>query len=252
VGNLVTPALDLADRSVMADVAAPVTDAAIRICVVDDQRLFRETLARMLAGQPGMVVVGEAHSGEEGIRLALTTRSNLVLMDIGMPGMDGLEATRGIKAADPSIQVIAVTAYPSEGVFYRALEAGVDSFVLKDASLEDLVSAIRLTHGGHRLFDGSLVRGFIDGRRGAAQLPYGLTPREMDVLQLLAAGHSNRGIAAKLSISEKTVRNHISNIYAKLAVNGRAQAVLFAVRNRMVRAEGGPSGAPGETPRRRH
>ncbi len=213
--------------------AAGPPGSVIRVSVVDDQALFRDVLVKMLATVPGMVVVGEAKDGEEGVRQALRLRPDLVLMDIGLPALDGLEATRRIKQAAPAIRVMALTAYPSEDAFRRALGAGVDSFVLKDANLDELVATIRLTCGGNRLFNGQLLSGFLASPR-EPKLPHGLTRRELEVLQALAAGHSNRAIASRLRIRDKTVRNHLSNIYTKLAVKGRAQAVLFALRSGLV------------------
>ncbi len=209
------------------------TARPIRICLVEDQTLFRETLGRMLESQDGMMVVGEATDGEQGVGQALSLKPDLVIMDVALPKIDGLEATRQIKAALPGTRVVGITAYPSDTIFRRALGAGVDSFVLKDAKLEELVATIRLTHSGSRLFNGSLLRGFMDGRRQAGE-PYGLTVRELEVLQALVAGQPNNTIAIKLRVSEKTVRNHVSNIYAKLQVKSRTEAALFALHNGIV------------------
>ncbi len=205
----------------------------IRVCVVDDQTLFREALAGIVATQPGLEVVGQAEDGEEAVRQGLSLRPDVILMDIELPGMDGLEATRRIKEACPGIRVIAVTAYPSDETFQRSMGAGVDSFVLKDAKLAELVATIRLTCRGSRLFNGTLLDTFLQNRRSSV-LPWGLTQRELEVLQHLGSGSTNRVIASELQISEKTVRNHVSNIYTKLSVSGRAQAVLFGLQNGIV------------------
>ncbi len=204
----------------------------IRICIVDDQTLFRETLAEMLSRQPGMIVAGQAADGEEAVRQAIRLRPDLIIMDIGLPKMDGLQATRKIREVLPAVRVVAITAYASDEFFRRALEAKVDSFILKDARLEDVLATIRLTHRGSRLFAGTLMQSFV--ARGRARHRQRLTERELEVLRALAGGASNRAIAAKLRISDKTVRNHISNIYAKLSVTGRAQAVLYAAREGIV------------------
>jgi NarL family two-component system response regulator LiaR len=223
--------LALAAASTSPSFAA--ADRAIRVCLIDDQTLFRESLASAISHQVDMSVVGQARSAEEGLQEVARMQPDAVLMDIGLPGIDGLEATRRIKAAAPSVKVIVITAYPNEERFRQALAVGVDSFLLKDASVDELTSTIRLTIGGSRLFDGSLLENFLSRRR-RADLPGGLTTRELGVLIAMAAGHSNPTIAKRLRISEKTVRNHVSSIYAKLSVKGRTQAVLYAMRHGIV------------------
>ena len=218
----------------MHSLSSPMTtparvDAAppVRICIFDDQTMFRESLAKILESQAGLIVIGEASDGEEAIRQAIALKPDVILMDIGLPKVDGLEATRQVKDLLPGVRVIGITAYPNDEVFRRALSAGFDSFILKDATLEELVATIRLTQRGSRLFNGSLLRNFM---AVGAESPLGLTDRERQVLQAMASGMDNRAIALKLHISEKTVRNHVSTIYSKLAVTGRAQAVLAAIR----------------------
>jgi DNA-binding NarL/FixJ family response regulator len=215
------------------DLATQATPAKIRVCINDDQTLFREAVSRMLAAQPAFEVVGEGRDGEEAVRQAVKLRPDVILMDIGMPVVDGLEATRQLKAALPGVRVVALTVHASEEVFRRAMAAGVDSFVLKDAKLEDLIATIRLTYAGNRLFNGTLLKSFVERRREATPSDR-LTPREMQVLRLVAGGLTNRVLASTLHMSEKTARNHISNIYTKLGVAGRAQAVLWALRNGLV------------------
>jgi DNA-binding NarL/FixJ family response regulator len=212
----------------------------IRICINDDQTLFRETLARMLGAQPGVEVAGEAGDGEEAVRQAIRLKPDLVLMDIGMPKMDGLEATRRLKLASPGVRVVALTMHTTEDIFRRALAAGVDSFILKDARIDDLMATIRLTQAGTHTFNGNLLRSFVERRREVHDA-HRLTARELQVLQLVAEGYSNRNLAAKLAMSEKTVRNHVSNIYAKLGVKRRSQAVLYAIRNGLAAAGQGAS-----------
>lgn len=201
--------------------------APIRLCVFDDQTLFRESLSKMLESQAGLIVVGEASDGEAAIQQAMVLKPDVILMDIGLPLLDGLQATRQIKDLLPGVRVIGITAYPNDEIFRRALTAGFDSFILKDARLDELVATIRLTHRGSRLFNGSLLRNFM---QVGSESPLGLTDRERQVLQAMATGKDNQAIAAELHISEKTVRNHVSTIYSKLAVTGRAQAVLTAIR----------------------
>jgi len=229
---------------VIDDAALP---RPIRICIVDDQTLFRQTLALVIAEQPGLVVVAEASNGEEAIRQALIEKPDLILMDVGLPKVDGLEATSRIKAELPAVRVIAITAYPSFDMLRRALAAGIDSFVLKDARVEELAATIRLTMAGRRVFNGGLLERFLDSVRQPTE-PHNLTGRELEVLQSLAAGHSNAIIASRLRVSEKTIRNHISNIYGKLGVSGRTQAVLYALRTGIVADAGIPVPGAGRPP----
>jgi DNA-binding NarL/FixJ family response regulator len=204
----------------------------IRVFIVDDQTLFRESLAGMVSGQPDLAVVGQAADGEDAVRRVIQLQPDLVLMDIGLPRLDGLQAVVRIRDQLPAIKVITMTVYASESFFRRAMEAKVDSFLLKDASLEEVMAAIRLTFRGSGLFNSRLMRGYVAGER--ASHPDALTEREVEVLKALAEGSPNRTIASRLKITDKTVRNHVSNIYAKLAVNGRAEAILFAAREGLV------------------
>ena len=229
----------------MIDDTAP--PRPIRICIVDDQTLFRQTLSMVVAEQPGLAVVAEASNGEEAIRRALKEKPDLILMDIGLPKIDGLEATRRIKEDLPSVRVIAITAYPSFDMLRRAMAAGIDSFVLKDAKVDELAATIRLTMAGRRVFNGGLLERFLNGVRQPSE-PHNLTARELEVLQSLAAGHPNPIIASRLHVSEKTVRNHISNIYVKLGVSGRTQAVLYALRTGIVADAGIPVPGGGKPP----
>jgi DNA-binding NarL/FixJ family response regulator len=205
----------------------------IRLCLTDDETLFRETLATTVTSQPDMTVVAQARDGAESVRQVLAHRPDMVLMDISLPRMDGLEATLRIKQELPTVKVIAMTAWPRDETFRRALRVGVDSFILKDARLEELVGTIRLTYAGSRLFNGRLLATYLNSRKRTTSQDE-LTTREQEVLAALAAGLSNAAIATRLRISQKTVRNHISNVYAKLSVKSRTQAVLYAIRHGMV------------------
>ena len=203
-----------------------------RLFIADDQTLFRESLAGMISGQPDLVVIGQAADGEEAVRQVVQLQPDLVLMDIGLPKLDGLQAVARIRDRLPAIKVIAITVYASESLFRRAMEAKVDSFLLKDARLEEVIAAIRLTLRGSGLFNIRLMRSYLARER--VSNPDALTDRELEVLKALAEGSPNRTIARILKISDKTVRNHVSNIYGKLSVNGRAEAVLFAAREGLV------------------
>jgi DNA-binding NarL/FixJ family response regulator len=210
----------------------PRSSPVIRVFIVDDQTLFRESLVGMISSQADLMVVGQAADGEEAVRQVIQLQPDLVLMDIGLPRLDGLQAVVRIRDRLPAVKVIAITIYASESFFRRAMKAKVDSFLLKDARLEELVAAIRLTFRGSGLFNGRLMRSYLASER--ASDPDALTERELEVLKALAEGSPNRTIASRLKISEKTVRNHVSNIYAKLSVSGRAEAVLFAAREGLV------------------
>jgi DNA-binding NarL/FixJ family response regulator len=207
-----------------------VSAEGIRIYIVEDQVLFRETLAEFLDSCPGMSVVGRAGEGEEGLREILRLRPDLVLVDIGLPTIDGLDVCRRIKATQPGTRVVVVTAYTGADIFRRAVQVGVDGFMLKDVSLEHLVDTIRVAHLGSPTSNGRVLSHL--GHRGAHPRD-NLTRREKQVLRAIALGRDNRAIATELNIREKTVRNHVANIYDKLSLQGRAQAVLYALQNGM-------------------
>ena len=211
----------------------------VRIYILDDQVLFRQTLAKVVASKPGLEVVGQAGEGHQALREIAEREPDLVLIDVGLPTIDGIEVCRRLRVLRPSIRLLLVTAFPGPDVFRRAMDAGIDAFLLKDASIDDVVDTIRITARGNSLFNGPLVRQYVaDGPTSKADV---LTRRETQVLRSMAAGRSNREIAGDLDIHEKTVRNHLSSIYDKLDVGGRAQAVVYAIQN----------GLATEAPRRR-
>jgi DNA-binding NarL/FixJ family response regulator len=212
----------------------------LRVMVVDDQDLFRGGFAMILGAQPDMEVVGEAADGAAAIRLALEVKPDVVLMDIRMPGVDGVTATREI-CAQTSAKVIVLTMFDVDEYVYAALAAGASGFLLKDIRRDDLVNAIRLVAAGDALLAPSVTRRLIAdlSRRGhpvpalAAQLRT-LTDRERDTLRQLARGLSNVEIAAELYVSEHTVKTHVSNLLSKLGLRDRAQAVVFAYESGLV------------------
>jgi DNA-binding NarL/FixJ family response regulator len=207
----------------------PSTDP-IRVMVVEDQALFRESLVRLLGAQPGIVIAGDAATGEEALRVISQRAPDVVLMDVGLPGIDGIETTRRLKATNPGVKVVVITAFPGPEMFRRAILANVDSFILKDATVDEVVTTIRVTYSDGHLFKGDMLTRLMS-ESGAAQRHSRMTPAEVTILQALTAGGSNRELAARLNLSEKTVRNHLSNVYSKLGVTGRAEAVLYAVEN---------------------
>jgi DNA-binding NarL/FixJ family response regulator len=212
----------------------------LRVMVVDDQDLFRGGFAMILGAQPDMEVAGEAADGAAAIRLALDVKPDIVLMDIRMPGVDGVTATREI-CAQTEAKVIVLTMFDVDEYVYAALAAGASGFLLKDIRRDDLVNAIRLVAAGDALLAPSVTRRLIAdlAHRGhpvpalVVQLKT-LTDRERDTLRQLARGLSNVEIAAELYVSEHTVKTHVSNLLSKLGLRDRAQAVVFAYESGLV------------------
>ena len=213
----------------------------VRVLLADDHRLFREGVASLLARVDDVELVGEAATGEEAIRLATELAPDVVLMDLNMPEVGGIEATRAIVAHNPAIGIIVVTMLEDDESVFAALEAGAQGYVLKDADRGDLLRAIRAVARGEALIGAKLAKrvlGRVSRSSAAAPLTMEapapsppldrLTPRELEVLDLIASGMRNRDIAAELVITEKTVGNHISSIFTKLDVDDRVGAVLLA------------------------
>jgi DNA-binding NarL/FixJ family response regulator len=215
------------NRKMVGDVGA--TRRVVRIYILDDQVLFRQTLAAVVASRPGLEVVGQAGEGTQALREIAELEPDLVLVDVGLPNIDGIEVCRRVRATQPWIRLVLVTAYPGPDLFRRAVDSGIDAFLLKDATIDDVVDTIRITARGTSMFNSALVRRYFAG--GAASNAPGLSRREIQVLRSMTAGRSNREIAEDLSIHEKTVRNHLSNIYDKLDLRSRAQAVVYAIQN---------------------
>ena len=209
----------------------------IRVLLVDDQELVRAGFRIILNSEPGIEVVGEAANGSEGVRLALELKPDVICMDVQMPGMDGLEATRQI-VADSGIasHVLMLTTFDRDDYLFAALSAGASGFLLKTASPENLVEAVQVLARGDALLSPRVTRRVIEGfGRQAAQQPRvdvpDLTERETEVLAQIALGRSNAEIAVELFVGEATVKTHVSNVLAKLGVRDRIQAVVFAYEN---------------------
>jgi len=210
----------------------------IRLLVVDDESLFRQALVRLLRDEPGFEVVGQAENGPEGCRLAGTLEADVVLMDLRMPGGDGIEAVRQLKRTRPGFAVLILTSFESDAYIQEALATGADGYLLKGSSPEALTASIRSVFAGSRPLSSAvwdrLVR-LVTNFGPESRTNYdGLTAREVQVIRLLANGLANKQIARQLNVSEKTVRNHICNIYEKLQINDRTQAVLYAARKGLV------------------
>ena len=212
----------------------------IKVAIVDDQRLFVDGLAKILGIQPDMVVVGRAHTGEEAVELCLRAEPDVVLMDLSMPGMGGISATRKLLSLLPRTQVLVLTVHTEDANLFQAIKAGAQGYILKDCTPEDLTSAIRSVHAGDTITSPDIAKKMIttfEGIRSNTELTPSLTEREIEVIKALAQGKSNKEIARDLDISEKTVRNHASNIYKKLHIFDRTQAVIYAVRHGLVDLE---------------
>lgn len=201
----------------------------IRILLADDHPVVRQGLAALINRQPGMRVVAEAATGREAVVLFAEQRPDITLMDLRMPELDGVAAILAIRAEAPAARVIILTTYDGDEDIYRGLLAGAMAYLLKDATPEVLVEAIQAVHAGQKRIPQEVAAKLAE-RMGGPEL----TPRELEVLRLLVAGHSNKGIGAALAIGEGTVRTHVANILAKLQVQDRTQAATAAIRRGIV------------------
>ena len=208
----------------------------IRLLIVDDQRLMREGLRTLLELEPDIQVVGEAGDGQDALQLYASLQPDVVLMDIRMPVMDGVEATRQLLQGFPQSRVIILTTFDDDAYVFDGLRAGALGYLLKDVSGDELAEAIRQVAGGGALIEPSVARKVLAefarlpqpvGQAGSEQ-PHDLSERELEILKLLSQGASNRQIASQLFLAEGTVKNYISNILDKLGVDDRTQAALRA------------------------
>jgi len=207
--------------------------SSIRILVVDDHTLFREGVNAIFSAVSDVQVVGEASNGVEAVSLANSTQPDVILMDIQMPQLNGIEATRRILHSSPTIGIIVLTMYEDDDSVFAAMRAGARGYILKGADQEELLRAVRAVANGEALFGPSIATRMMDyfssPREEAALEAFPeLTEREREVLDLIAKGSNNNQIASQLSISPKTVRNHVSNIFNKLQVADRSQAIIKA------------------------
>jgi DNA-binding NarL/FixJ family response regulator len=205
---------------------------AITVVIADDHPVVRNGLRALIDSLPGLAVVGEAVDGESAVREAQLLRPDVVVMDVRMPGTDGLEATRRITAAVPGTAVLVLTMYEDDDTVFAAMRAGARGYLLKGADQTEIDRALRATAAGEAIFGPGVaarVLGYFAGARAAVEAPFPeLTPREREILDRVAAGERNGAIARALGLAPKTVSNHLSSIFTKLAVADRAEAVLRA------------------------
>lgn len=227
-------------------------EGPVRVVIVDDQKLFTRGLSGIVDLQPDMEVVGEAHNGEEAVELCRETEPDVVLMDISMPIMDGVTATRRIRDLLPATGILILTAHEGNEYVFEGIKAGAQGYLLKDCDPDSLVRAIHAVHAGDTIMSPNVAQKMLQTFGGAgtpgSRLAPPLTQRELEVIRTLAQGKSDRQIAQSLQISEKTVRNHTSSIYRKLHIFDRTQAVIYAIREGVIdvedleyRPEPGPS-----------
>jgi DNA-binding NarL/FixJ family response regulator len=214
-----------------------------RVLVADDQRVVREGLATLLGLLPAIEVVGTAADGQEALELAARNTPDVVLMDLRMPRCDGVQATRRLRESGSKSKVIALTTYADDRSVVDALRAGARGFLTKDAGAEEIQDAITAVMSGAAAIDPAVQHHVVEAVAGgeptaeppqAPSLPGGLTPREAEVLRLVAEGLTNAEIAARLVVTEATVKSHINHVFTKTGVHGRAQAVTYAYRNGLV------------------
>ncbi|HKI57953.1 MAG TPA: response regulator transcription factor [Trueperaceae bacterium] len=208
-----------------------------RLLLCDDHAMFRQGLRSILETEDDFRIIGEASTGREAVRYALETRPDVVLMDIQMPELDGVAATKAVLAEHPDAKVIILTMYRQDKYVFEAIKVGARGYLLKDADANDLIDAIRRVAAGETLLNAEMAASILDEFRKVGELPdhpdhkiSELTEREEDILRLLAQGSSNQEIAQSLGVSEKTVRNRLSEIFSKLRLNNRTQAALYALR----------------------
>lgn len=235
------PTLEPAETWIRFQAPSQQNQQPIYIVVAADQRLFRESIASLLSGEPSFSVVGLAGNGLEALEQVRRYRPAVVLMDVQMPQMDGIAATREIKTAFPDTRVILLTSFTSDEHVLEGVTAGAHGYILKDISAAGLVTAIRAVHNGEQVTVPGITSRMLrllecqhsEKSRRCPKLAR-LTARELQMLKLLAGGRTAKEIAHTLDISDKTVRNHISNIYRKLDIFDRSQVVIYALKNGLV------------------
>ena len=212
------------------------SSSPIRVLIADDHRIVRQGLRHVCELAGNLAVVGEAEDGQEAVKMARQLQPDVILMDINMPLLDGVQATQRILETDLPTRVIILTMFRQDRYVFEAIKAGARGYLLKNVDEDDLVAAIRAVHHGEALINPGMAVKLLDEFRRLSQMDdnaeemEGLTPGEMDVLRLVAQGTDNKAVAEQLALSERTVANRLSSIYEKLQVNNRTQAALVALR----------------------
>jgi DNA-binding NarL/FixJ family response regulator len=201
----------------------------IRIIIVDDHPLLRDGIEALVGGQQDMELVGQASTGREGIELFRTQVPDITLMDLQMPDKNGIDAITAIRQTAPNARIIVLTTYSGDVQVLRALEAGARAYLLKNLLHKELLDTIRAVHAGHKTMSPSLAAELAENSGKDS-----LTPREIDVLRLIAAGHANKEIAAQLSVTEETVKSRVKNILSKLRANDRTHAAMIGLRRGII------------------
>lgn len=213
--------------------------APTRILIVDDHTMVRDGLSSMLQRQPDFEVVGEASNGKEGVEQAERLRPDLILMDLRMPEMDGVEAMRKIRIHQPEVDFLVLTTFDTDEYIFDAVEVGAKGFLLKDTSRDELFNAVRTISNGNSYFQPDIASRLADQfavlRKGGGHVTDALSEREREVLNLIAQGKANKEVASELSLSESTVKSHVSNIFSKLGVNDRTGAVTTAIQKGIIK-----------------
>ncbi len=218
----------------------------IKVLIVDDHQIVRQGLRTFLELHEDIIVIGEAGDGQTAVEMARQHNPDVILMDLVMPRLDGIEATRQVKSLNDNIKVIALTSFTEDDKVFPAVQAGASSYLLKDVSPDDLVGAIRAVHRGQSQLHPDIARKLMDAmrtgppsdaKREAATPAMELTKRERDVVRLVAQGRSNQEIAQALVISDKTVKTHVSNILSKLDLEDRTQLAIYAIKNGLAESD---------------
>lgn len=209
----------------------------IRVLLADDHAVVRKGVREFLEEEPDIEVVGEASNGEQAADLANSLQPDVVVMDIAMPVLSGVEATRRIRALAPNVRILALTAYDDAPYIFGLLDAGVTGYMLKTADSREIVRAVRATAAGQSALDPAVASRVIDRARHPAGTPDALTERELEILRLAARGLTNKQIGAQLDISDRTVQNHLANTYSKLEVASRTEAVTVALQRGLIQLD---------------
>ena len=209
----------------------------IRVLIVDDHEIMRTGITYSLSAFPDLELVGEANSGQEALELCSETQPDVVLMDMLMPGMDGVQTTRAIKKQHPQVQVLALTSFHDKERVQQAMQAGAAGYLVKGVSANELAEAIRVAHAGQTILSPEATKAFIKPDEPRAELGHDLTRREQEVLALLVKGLSNAEIAQQLTITISTTKHHVSAILSKLGAASRAEAVVLAMEHGLIKEQ---------------